>query len=236
MLNEFEKFYIIRPLLKNHKYDRFGFPIISHQKFPPNINWNEVEILNYKNATSHKIKNCNKTIITKFAYDKELDRDYNSILKNIPSLSKFLAVCTPDFSIYPNMNENIIRYNTFRNRYVGCLYEDCGIIPIPTISWSNRETYDICFGGVEEGMPVVIVSTLGCQKSQDVFLSGYDEMMKRIKPKLVLVFGKPIRGMYGKLKIFEYYDSFNNSNYNKKESLIKLDTIIDVKKDGYYGW
>lgn len=231
----YEKFNVLRPLPNEHNYDRFNFPIIKKQIFPSNIDWNNIQILNFKNATSKKIKNTKNVIITKFNSDKILERDYNNLLKNVPVLSKYLAVCTPDFSIYPGMNENIIRYNVFRNRYVGCLYEDLRIPPIPTLSWCDDDTYDMCFSGIEYNMPVVFVSTLGCQDRQEIFIKGYKEMMRRLNPQLVLIYGNPIKGIFGRIKIFNYTDGFNNEK-RVKDKLFEYNTILDIEEDGYYGW
>ena len=39
---------------------------------------------------------------------------------------EFKAICTPDYSVYPNMNINDIRFNVYRNRWIGCMLQEKG--------------------------------------------------------------------------------------------------------------
>lgn len=54
-----------------------------------------------------------------FLYDYKFEDIWNNPDKYIEKLSQYKAVLTPDFSMYIEMNENMQRYNTFRNRWVG---------------------------------------------------------------------------------------------------------------------
>lgn len=62
----------------------------------------------------------------------------------------------------------------------------------PTISWSNENSYDWCFDGEPVG-GIVAVSSVGTQQnkeSKQLFLRGYEEMMKRLSPEWVIFYGK----------------------------------------------
>lgn len=58
--------------------------------------------------------------------------------------------------MYIEMNENMQRYNTFRNRWVGAYLANKGIRVIPTISWGLENTFDFCFNGIEKGSTVAV--------------------------------------------------------------------------------
>ena len=62
-----------------------------------------------------------------FLYDYKFEDIWNNPDKYIEKLSQYKAVLTPDFSMYIEMNENMQRYNTFRNRWVGAYLANKGI-------------------------------------------------------------------------------------------------------------
>ena len=66
-----------------------------------------------------------------------------------------------------------------------------GITVIPTISWSDKSSFEWCFDGEPEG-GVVAVSSVGTQMNSDaraLFLAGYREMLDRLKPSAILFYG-----------------------------------------------
>ena len=73
-----------------------------------------------------------------FLYDYKFEDIWNNPDKYIKKLSQYKAVLTPDFSMYIEMNENMQRYNTFRNRWVGAYLADKGIRVIPTVNWDLK--------------------------------------------------------------------------------------------------
>lgn len=66
---------------------------------------------------------------------------------------------------------------------------------IPIISWSDSRSFEWCFDG-EPHNAVVAISTVGCERDKEafnLFTSGYNEMLGRLKPVHILVYGKKIR-------------------------------------------
>ena len=62
---------------------------------------------------------------------------------------------------------------------------------IPTIGWSDHDSYKWCFDG-EPKHSIVAVSSIGTQRyesSKRLFLDGYAEMIKRLQPTKVLFWG-----------------------------------------------
>lgn len=209
-LNEYEKFKVIRPDVGNHILDKESLPVM-HKITENMIDINHAKPLNIKNLCS-KYNNSDK-IVLPLNYDKDILKYWNSPLKYIPLLQSAMAVGTPDYSVYENMNLNEIRHNVYQNRWLGCLWQDYGVNAIPTIPWGTSDTFEICFGGVERGS-VVIISTVGCDKNLDLFYRGFYAMKEMIAPSLIIVYGDMLPEMYGRFVNYRYTEAFNT---NKQE-------------------
>lgn len=205
-MSEMEIYRVIRPVIGGCRFDSNDFPIIRRPALGV-INWENIRPINYHNLSPQR--DNSDAIALMFRYDKYLMALWNNPLRRIPLFRGCMAVCTPDFSVYSSMNSNEIRHNIYMSRWLGCTWQNYGCTVIPTIGWAEKDTYDICFGGIEEGCPVVI-STIGCQRHRDVFLSGFNEMKRRINPPVIVVYGDMIEGMYGTFIHFRYKDSFSS--------------------------
>ncbi len=228
----YEKYKVLRPLYSNHEYDKYGFPIIKKDEFDFN-DWNLTRICNFKNIKSQEEKE--KSIVIMFNYDNVLNNVWDNPYKYLVKFLHFKALCTPDFSIYPGMNINDIRYNIYKNRWMGCLWQEKGYKVIPTIQWALEDTYDMCFSGVEKGS-VVIISTLGCTSNYEVFLKGFNKMKEIIKPSLIIVFGKMLDGMTGTFLHYEYTDSFIHKTRGYKQlRLFDIESVFTIERGDFYG-
>lgn len=231
-LSEYDYYKVIRPLYGEFKLDKNYIPV---------MNTINVDDINFKSAIPTNLSNLsskgnNKSrIVFPFNSDRILEKYWNDPLKYIPLLKTTMLIGTPDFSLYENMNPNLIQANVFRNRWIGCMWQSYGINAIPTIGWIKPDTYDICFSGVEKGS-VVMVSTIGCNNRKAIFIEGYNEMMKRLKPSLVIVYGKIIQGMYGTFVNYQMEECFNDSLKNVnivQEELFEMSRIFSIKENDY---
>ena len=76
-----------------------------------------------------------------------------------------------------------------------------GINVVPTISWSDEASFDWCFDGEPEG-GLVAVSSVGTQmnaNARKLFMAGYNEMMKRLKPSGIIFYGFVPEGCTGNI-------------------------------------
>lgn len=76
-----------------------------------------------------------------------------------------------------------------------------GIDVIPTISWSDKDSFEWCFDGEPVGS-VVAVSSVGCmnsRKRKGLFMNGYRKMMERLKPTTVIFYGKILNECEGNI-------------------------------------
>ena len=69
------------------------------------------------------------------------------------------------------------------------------LLVIPTVGWTNSDTYDICFSGLRDG-GVFIISTLGTNNivSYREFIPSYNEMRKRFPNTQIICVGDVLYG------------------------------------------
>ena len=87
--------------------------------------------------------------------------------------------------------------------------QNAGMDVIPTISWAEKETFDFCFDGIATQGSVVAVSTIGVKQSDyamEIWRQGMDEMIKRIQPSAILVYGGAVDYDYHGVEV-HYYDN-----------------------------
>ena len=126
-----------------------------------------------------------------FLDDYQFNRLWNNPNKYLELLSKFKYILSPDFSMYCDYPKAMQMWKHYQKHWIGAYLELLGITVIPTIGWSDEESFKWCFDG-EPKNSVVAVSSIGTQRyeeSMQLFLKGYAEMKKRLKPKQVLFWG-----------------------------------------------
>lgn len=226
-LNDYEKLKVVRPIIGECQYDIFKMPIVKKTDVNA-LDWEHLKVIGLQNASPKSISK--DTLVLMFNYDKKLLSLWNDPLKRVGLFQGYAAVATPDYSIYPNMNENEIRHNVFMSRWLGVTWQNYNCVVLPTVGWATQETYGICFSGLEYGS-VVVISTLGCKSNVEDFLAGFKELKRRINPPLILVFGDMIDGMTGTFLHFSYTESFSKDKCYEQlhiEGLSKVITIEEV--------
>ena len=150
-----------------------------------------------------------------FIDDYQFNRVWTNIDKYLPLFSKFKYIMSPDFSTYSNFPKAIQIYNHYRKHWIGAYLQQNGMSVIPSISWSDYESYKWCFDG-EPVKSVVAVSSVGTQQGDDakkLFLEGYREMVRKLNPAQIIFYGKipeecsgniiPIEAFHEKFRIIE---------------------------------
>lgn len=138
--------------------------------------------------------------------DYQFERLWNDPNKYIDLLSKYECILSPDFSLYYDMPLPIKLWNIYRSRLLGQYYQSCGIKVIPTISWAGKDTYDFCFEGILTHS-IVSISTIGVRKKQEtlkIWKDGVEEMIKRINPSTILIYGDKIDYDFKNINIIYY--------------------------------
>ena len=195
-----EKFY-------PHFYGKYDFPMIKKQKIE------EVELLGFNYARTGKNKD---KFLHFFLDDYQFERVWNSLKKNREIISRYKGALSPDFSLYTDFPLALQIYNTYRNRFCGAYWQDQGIKVIPTVGWSDSRSFDFCFEGIEEGCTVAIsnVGSFRNKNTRKLFLEGYEEMLKRIKPEKILIYGREMEKLEGNI---QYIKPFNVNQRMKEE-------------------
>lgn len=116
-------------------------------------------------------------------------------------LAKFQAVLTPDFSTYTDFPKAVQVYNHYRKHWLGAYWQQHGIRVLPTISWSDEASFEWCFDGEPVGATVA-VSSVGTQVNREagrLFMAGYNEMLERLQPSKIIMYGKVPDGCKGNI-------------------------------------
>lgn len=110
-------------------------------------------------------------------------------------LSRVLSVgasLAPDFSLWTDMPLVMQMWQVYRSRWCGAWLLTHGVgSVVPTVSWSTPESYPFAFAGIARGS-VVAVSTVGTVRDPEaraLFDAGYAEMIDRIQPAAIAVYG-----------------------------------------------
>ena len=138
-----------------------------------------------------------------FQNDNVFMRVWNNPFRYLPILAKYRGVLAPDFSIMWNYPLFVQVESIGRSRMIGSWLQRGGCDVIPTARWGVEETYDFAFEGISPG-GTVAVGTLGCTKNREareVFTKGLRELLRRVSPSHLLVYGPLNKGMFG--SVFE---------------------------------
>lgn len=158
------------------------------------------DLIGFNYAKSAENKACG---VHFYIDDYQFERVWNDPQKYVEILKDFECVLSPDFSLYMDMPMPMKIWNIYRSRQIGAYWQAQGLNVIPTISWAEKETYKFCFNGVEKGS-IVSVSTVGVKKSKDalkVWKDGMREMIKRLEPRAILLYGGKLDFDYGNIDV-----------------------------------
>lgn len=160
----------------------FDIPTIERQDFVP------VDLVSYKDTLRPKNKDWDNTVHF-FLDDYQFEPVWSKADQTLSRIQKIGRALTPDFSLYIDYPKALQIFNTYRNRWLGCYWQEKGIDVIPTISWSDEESFAFCFKGVEKGSTVAI-STVGTRYAKEGFILGFEEMIRQIEPEKLIVYGE----------------------------------------------
>ena len=127
-----------------------------------------------------------------YLHDYQFERVWNNPKKYIEILKRYKFVLSPDFSPYSDMPKATKIFNVYRNRWCGRFWQEHGINVIPTVTWSDEESLEYCFDGVEKGSTIAI-STMGDGRGHENLLIGWNKMIEKIQPKTILLYGDVVR-------------------------------------------
>ena len=92
---------------------------------------------------------------------------------------------------------------------------------IPTVNWGDESTFDFCFEGIEKGSVVAVSTYMASehgnrQDQKEWFMTGYNEMLRRIEPEKIICYNTPFPEMHGNIIYVDYErSSWRYMNYER---------------------
>ena len=161
------------------------------------------DIISFNYMMSAKDKNVG---IHFYVDDYQFERIWTQPNTYIEKMKDFQCVFTPDFSLYTEMPIAMKIWNIYRSRLIGQMCQRAGLNVIPTVSWCEDTTFDFCFDGLPQDS-ILSISTIGVKRDLDAFAcwkTGVDEMIRRLRPHTLLIYGGEIEYDYGDIKVVYY--------------------------------
>ena len=193
------------PMFLRNQFARdgtFEVPIIKKTE----LDLDNIELIGYD-----KLNEGQKEKIVHFFLD---DYKFEVLWKDpeprVEKLKEYRAILSPQFSMYTEMPMAVQIHQVFKSRWCGAYFQSKGLKVIPSLVWGEADTFWFSFDGVDEGS-VVAVSTVGMRTEKQLFMAGYKEMLRRIKPKAIICYGEPFEEMEGKLIVVDYAATNNLS-------------------------
>ena len=181
---------------------KWGIPLVRKQAFPTDA----IQLVACSDTRAND-KACNrKKGVHFFVDDYRFSGIYDHPDRSLERYAQYAFLLTPDFSTYADMDLWRQMESVAKNRWVGAYWQNKGLTVDLTISWSNSRSFEFCFDGVELGA-VVAVGMIGCKNSHIGFMRGYNEMLRRIQPEAIIVFGTPFPEMEGNILPVDYLSS-----------------------------
>ena len=178
---------------------KWGVPLIKKQELPND----DIMLVACSDTRANDNESNKEKGVHFFVDDYRFSGIYDNPERSLERYSQYSFLLTPDFSTYADMDLWRQLESVAKNRWVGAYWQSKGKVVIPTISWGDARSFEFCFDGVEQG-GIVAVGMIGCKHSRTAFMRGYNEMLERLKPKMIIVFGTPFPDMQGNIVSVDY--------------------------------
>ena len=165
---------------------KFGFAKMNAVEELPEVNF-----INSEYARKIRfLEERAKTGVMFYEWDWKFERVWTFPVRNAKWLSTFGCVVAPQFSMFYNMPIATQIFSIYKSRWCGAYWQSLGMTVIPDVQWGEKDTFDWCF----DGLPKNSVLAIGQRMNRDkeyctkLFYKGFDEMCKRLNPKLILAY------------------------------------------------
>ncbi len=183
-------------------YGKWGIPLVRKQELAAD----DIMLVACSDTRTNDHEANKKKGVHFFVDDYRFSGIYDHPERSLKRYLQYAFLLTPDFSTYADMGLWRQLENVAKNRWVGAYWQSKGCVVIPAISWGNSSSFEFCFDGVEQGSTVA-VGMIGCKSSKLNFMRGYNEMLARLKPEKIIVFGTPFPEMKGNIVAVDYQSS-----------------------------
>lgn len=193
------------PLFMRNLYPacgQWGIPLVKRQ----NIDLSDIHLIACSDTRSNDNAMNKKFGVHFFVDDYRFESIYRNPEKSLRKFSQYAFLLTPDYSTYSDMNPWRQLESVAHSRWCGAYWQSKGLNVIPTVSWSTPRSYSFCFDGIEQG-GTVAVGMIGCKHEKRDFIRGYNEMLERLNPENIIIFGTPFPEMKGTIIQVDYWAS-----------------------------
>ncbi len=100
----------------------------------------------------------------------------------------------PDFSTWMRDPRVVQMWNVYRSRWIARYWQELGLLCIPNIQWSDRDSLDYTLAGLPPAIPVAAlqIRTLTREEEHQSQLTLI-EILERLNIEVLLVYGEPAR-------------------------------------------
>lgn len=113
------------------------------------------------------------------------------------------GIITPDFSMCQDFPKPLKLFAVYRMRAFGYWIGAMGLGVINNVRWGTRETWDYCFAGIRTHTVVAVgtvASGLKEKKNRPLFEEGFFELIAKLKPAAIIVYGASTYECFEKIK------------------------------------
>jgi len=167
------------------KVGKFNFPEIKPVNIIPDA---PVLSINYLLSCS----NIENYWFHCFCDDYQFERLWNNFYKYLPLLKKARGIITTDFSLYRDYPNDLLIWNTYRNRVMAYAIQNVNCNTIPTATFGDENTWSWCFDSLPQNSSVAITTngTLKDPEAKRLFVGGVNELKKVVHPSTIIVCGR----------------------------------------------
>ena len=171
----------------------FEIPVIHPTNWVPN------RLISFSKAVS--CKDYDRWIHF-YEFDYLFERLWHNPRRYLPVLKRFNGVILPDFSLYRDMPLAMQLWNIYRSRAIGCWLQQNGVTVIVIVRWGDRRTHRVCCDGISFGCTIAVgtVGTLRSTEDRAFFAEGLAYVVKRLRPKAIVVYGTAPDEVFGKYR------------------------------------
>ena len=181
---------------------QWDIPVVKKQK----MDLSDVHLIAYSDIRLNDNAMNRKCGVHFFIDDYRFEGVYRNPEKSLSKLSQYAFLLTPDYSTYADMQQWRQIESVAHSRWCGAYWQSKGLQVVSSVSWSTPRSYNFCFDGIEQGGTVAI-GMIGCKRAKGAFMHGYNEMLERLKPENIIVFGNPFPEMTGNIIQVDYLSS-----------------------------
>lgn len=170
------------------------------------ITWSTAKTIYNRAISKGKYKFYHDAFVCFYQYDDKFDGAtgiWRKSKRALRILRHFAGVITPDYSTYQDFPEPLKLYNTYRMRAIGYWFGRNGLAVINNVRWGTPESWWYCFDGLPKHS-VLAIGTVGGSPRKLVdrkrFEDGLQELVKRLVPHTLIVYGSANYPCFEKLK------------------------------------